>query len=60
MHRDIPPPGTLAIAAARSEDGGTLRVDIELDPRLLEDGGQAAFEDRPPGEQMGLSRSGGC
>jgi hypothetical protein len=53
VHRDIPPRGTLAIAAARSEDGATLRVDIELDPRLLEDGGQAAFEDRLS-EQMGL------
>jgi HEXXH motif-containing protein len=54
VHRDIPPRGTLAIAAARSEDGTTLRVDIELDPRLLEDGGQAAFEDRLS-EQMGVA-----
>jgi HEXXH motif-containing protein len=53
VHRDTPPRGTLAIAAARSEDGATLRVDIELDPRLLEDAGQAAFEDRLS-EQMGL------
>lgn len=54
VHRDIPRRGTLAITAARSEDGATLRVDIELDPRLLEDGGQAVFEDRLS-DQMGLA-----
>jgi hypothetical protein len=54
VHRDISPRGTLAVAAARSEDGATLRVDIELDPRLLEDAGLAAFENRLS-EQVGVA-----